>query len=181
MSLVSFKERYGAKTSELKGTLGVGNVNALPRLEKITVNVGTGRLRGNKEMLTYIDGALKQITGQKPAVTTAKKSIAGFKLREGEEIGLQVTLRGAKMYDFLDRLINIALPRIREFRGFEAKNFDAQGNLTLGFNDATPFAELGATALDHPFGLSVTLTISKSDREKSYKLLQALGLPVRID
>lgn len=181
MSLISFRERYAAKTKDLLGELAVANVNALPRLEKITVNVGTGRFRGNKDMLTYIEGALKQITGQKPAVTKSRKSIAGFKLRAGEEVGLRVTLRNRKMYDFLDRLINIALPRIREFRGFDVKNFDAQGNLTIGFNDTVPFAELGHSSLDKPFGLSVTLTIRQSDREKSYKLLQSLGLPVKID
>jgi large subunit ribosomal protein L5 len=181
MSLISFKERYGNKAKELLSELDVKNVNALPKLSKITVNVGTGRFRGNKEMLTYVEGALKQITGQKPAITKSRKSIAGFKLRAGEEVGFKVTLRNRKMYDFLDRLINIALPRIREFRGFEPKNFDAQGNLTLGFGDTVPFAELGHSSLDKPFGLSITLSIANSTREKSFKLLQSLGLPVKID
>lgn len=181
MSIISFKERYGAKTKELLGELDVKNVNALPRLQKITLNVGVGRFRGNKDMLTYIEGALKQITGQKPAITKSRKSIAGFKLRAGEEVGYKVTLRNRKMHDFLDRLINIALPRIREFRGFDVKNFDPQGNLTIGFNDIVPFAELGHSSLDKPFGLSITLTISNSSREKSYKLLSSLGLPVKID
>lgn len=181
MSIISFKERYNSKTKDLLATLEVKNVNALPKLQKITINVGTGRLRSSKDMLTYVEGALKQITGQKPAITKSRKSIAGFKLRAGEEVGLKVTLRNTRMYDFLDRLINIALPRIREFRGFEPKNFDAQGNLTLGFADTVPFAELGHSSIDKPFGLSITLTISQSSREKSFKLLQSLGLPVKID
>jgi len=181
MSIISFKERYSEKLPVLKTELAVDNVNALPKLEKITLNVGTGRMRGNKDMLTYVEGALRQITGQKPAVTKSRKSIAGFKLREGEEVGLKTTLRGTKMYDFLDRLINIALPRIREFRGFDVKNFDPQGNLTIGLPDTTPFAELGHSALDKPFGLSITLTIKNSNRDKSFKLMRALGLPVKID
>lgn len=181
MSIISYKERFTTKTKDLLAALEVKNVNALPKLEKITINVGTGRFRGNKDMLTYIEGALKQITGQKPAVTKSRKSIAGFKLREGEEVGYKVTLRNRKMYDFLDRLINIALPRIREFRGFDHKNFDPQGNLTIGFGDTVPFAELGHSSLDKPFGLSITLTISNSSREKSHKLLSTLGLPVKID
>ncbi len=181
MSIIDFKERYQAKTKDLTTELGVKNVNALPKLNKITINVGTGRVRGVKDMAAYIEGALKQITGQKPAITKATKSVAGFKLREGEEVGLKVTLRGARMYDFLNRLINIALPRIREFRGFAPKSFDAQGNLTIGLPDTIPFAELGHSAMDKPFGMSITLSIANSDREKSFKLLQSLGLPVKID
>lgn len=132
-------------------------------------------------MLTYVAESLRQITGQKPSITKATKSIAGFKLRQGEEIGMKVTLRSQKMYDFLDRLINVALPRIREFRGFDANNFDKMGNLTVGFADTTPFAELGHSSIDKPFGLSITLTISNSSKENSFKLLRALGLPVKID
>lgn len=181
MSLISYKERFKAKTKELMTELEVKNVNQLPKLQKITVNVGTGRIRGNKDMSTYVEGAIRQITGQKPAITKSRKSIAGFKLREGEEVGLKVTLRGQKMHDFLDRLINIALPRIREFRGFGPTSFDAQGNLTIGLGDTVPFAELGHSSLDKPFGLSITLTIANSTREKSFKLLQSLGLPVKID
>lgn len=179
--IISYKERFAAQTKDLMAALEVANVSALPKLEKVTVNVGTGRFRGNKEMLSYIEGALKQITGQKAAVTKSRKSISGFKLRAGEEVGMKVTLRNQKMYDFIDRLINVALPRIREFRGFEAKNFDAQGNLTIGFSDTVPFAELGHSSLDKPFGLSMTFTFRNSNRDKSYKLLQTLGLPVKID
>ncbi len=181
MSIVSFKERYNQKTDELRTELSVDNVNALPRLTKVTVNVGTGRMRGNKEMLKYVEEAMRQITGQKPVITIAKKSIAGFKLREGEEIGMKVTLRGQKMHDFLDRIFNIALPRLREFRGIDQKNFDKQGNLTIGFVDSTPFAELGHAALDKPFGISMTLTFKNSSKDKGYKLLRTLGLPVVIE
>ncbi|QQG50129.1 MAG: 50S ribosomal protein L5 [Candidatus Berkelbacteria bacterium] len=181
MSLIDFKERYSKQRQDLTGILEVDNVNALPKLAKISVNVGTGRLRGNKDMLAYVEGALKQITGQKPAITKARKSIAGFKLREGEEVGMRVTLRGGKMYDFLNRLINVTLPRIREFRGFAASSFDAQGNLNIGLGDTSPFAELGHSALDKPFGMSITLNFRNSSREKSFKLLQTLGLPVKID
>lgn len=181
MSQIEYKERFAKQKAELLGVLEVKNPNALPKLEKISVNVGTGRLRGNKDMLAFVEAALKQITGQKPAVTKARKSIAGFKLREGEEVGLRVTLRGTKMHDFLGRLLNITLPRIREFRGFAITNFDAQGNLNIGLGDTTPFAELGHSALDKSFGLSITLVFKNSTREKSFKLLQTLGLPVKID
>lgn len=178
--IIDTRARYQEKLTELKADFGVDNIHALPRLEKVNLNVGLGQNRGNKDMTEYIQKSLEIITGQKAVTTKARLSVAGFKVREGETVGIRVTLRGQKMTDFLNRLINISLPRIREFRGIDPKNFDKQGNLTLGFKDQVPFAELGTDVLERPFGLSVTLTIKNSDAEKSFKLLRSLGFPMKV-
>lgn len=180
MSKITVAENYSKNIEKLKADLGVSNVMALPKLTKVSINVGLGVNRTNKEMVEYIEESLGKITGQKVVKTHAKKAIAGFKLRTGDLVGLRVTLRGTRMYDFLDRLLNITLPRIRDFKGIEVKQFDAQGNLTLGFRDQVPFAELGHDVLDRPFGLTMTITIAKSDHDKSPKVLQALGFPMKL-
>lgn len=177
---INVAENYKTKTEQLKTDLAVSNVMALPKLTKVSVNVGLGLHRTNKEMVEYIEQSLTKITGQKVVKTHAKKAIAGFKLRTGDLVGLRVTLRGTQMHDFLDRLINITLPRIRDFKGIDEKQFDKQGNLTLGFRDQVPFAELGHDVLDRPFGLTMTITIAQSDHEKSPKMLKALGFPMKI-
>ena len=130
------KQRYDSELrAQLKETLGLANIMQVPRLEKIVVNMGVGRAVGQPSLLEGAVRDLTIITGQKPLVTKATKSIAGFKLREGQSIGTMVTLRGDKMYEFLDRLINIALPRVRDFRGVPTKSFDGRGNYTLGIRD----------------------------------------------
>src|SRR5665213_1229122 len=133
--LYNTKTLYTEKLDALKTELAVANVNALPKITKVNVTVGLGQNKTNKEMVSYITESLTAITGQKPVQTLAKKAIAGFKLREGDLVGLRVTLRGQRMSDFLNRLINITLPRIREFRGIDETQFDKQGNVTLGFKD----------------------------------------------
>lgn len=177
---ISVAENYQAKIEQLKADLGLKNVMALPRLTKVSINVGLGLHRTNKEMVEYIEQSLSKITGQKVVKTHAKKAIAGFKLRTGDLVGLRVTLRGKRMYGFIDRLLNITLPRIRDFKGIEVNQFDNQGNLTLGFRDQVPFAELGHDVLDRPFGLTMTITIKQSNKDKSPKLLRALGFPMKL-
>src|SRR3989344_8395022 len=132
MAKINVKENITKALKTLIGTSAVANINALPALRSVTLNIVLGQNRGNKEMVTYITEALGKIAGQKPVITKAKKAIAGFKLRSGDEVGLRVTLRGTKMYDFIDRLINVSLPRIRDFKGINPKSFDQSGNLTLG-------------------------------------------------
>lgn len=178
--LINVKETQAKNQVGLKTELGVDNVNALPKIQKVSINVGLGMHRGNKDMISYISQSLSTIAGQKPVETHARKAIAGFKLREGELVGLRVTLRGQKMFDFLNRLINISLPHIRDFRGIDAKQFDVQGNLTIGLKDQVSFAELGNEVLDKPFGMSITITIKNSDHAKSFVFLKTLGFPMKI-
>lgn len=179
MSKIDPRQNFAAKTKELLDCFNLSNLHQLPKLVKVTINVGLGQHRLNKETVSFIETALQKITGQKPVATVAKKSIAGFKLRQGEIVGLKVTLRSDKMNDFLERLLNIYLPRLREFRGFTLKNFDKQGNLSIGLKDATIFSELGHNVLDHPFSLGITVTISNSTPERSFELLSLLGFPMR--
>lgn len=177
--LINTRELYQKNIDALKQELSVANAMALPKISKVSVNIGLGMHRGNKEMVSYIEKSLATITGQQAVKTHAKKAIAGFKIRTGDLVGMRVTLRGKRMDDFLNRLINITLPRIRDFRGIDTANFDKQGNLTLGFKDQVPFAEMGHEVLDKPFGLSVAITIKNSNAEKSAALLRALGFPLK--
>lgn len=179
MTFLNAKERYQNAAKQLLESTGEKNVNALPKIVKVSVNVGLGLNRQNKDMVEYIEKSLQSITGQKPVKTAAKKAVAGFKIREGEIVGMRVTLRGNRMNDFINRLLNITLPRIRDFRGLDPKQLDKQGSLTIGFKDQVPFAELGHDIMDKPFGLSITLTIANSNPEKSTHLLQSLGFPLK--
>lgn len=178
--MIDFRENYTKKLAALKTEFAVKSVMALPRITKVTIGSGVGKYRTSKDMITYIDSALGIISGQKPASTKSRKSIAGFKVREGEVVGYKVTLRGQKMNDFLHRLINVTLPRIRDFKGIDQQSFDAQGSLTIGFRDQQPFAELGFEAIDKPFGVGITITIINSTAEKSFKLLRELGFPMKL-
>ncbi|HUD20471.1 MAG TPA: 50S ribosomal protein L5 [Candidatus Saccharimonadales bacterium] len=180
MTLIDVKERSVSTRLALSEQLEIKNHLALPKISKVSINVGLGQSKTDKDMVEYIGKTLALITGQKPVNTYAKKAIAGFKLRAGDHVGMRVTLRGNKMYDFLNRLINITLPRIREFRGITESQFDAQGNLTLGFKDQVSFAELGHDVLDRPFGLSITIAISHSNPAKSVVLLKTLGFPFQL-
>ncbi|OGD61485.1 50S ribosomal protein L5 [Candidatus Berkelbacteria bacterium RIFCSPLOWO2_01_FULL_50_28] len=178
--MIDFRESYTKKSAALKTEFGVKSVMALPKITKVTIGSGIGKYRTNKDMVAYIDSALGIISGQKPMSTQSRKSIAGFKVREGEVVGYKVTLRGQKMTDFLNRLINVTLPRIRDFKGIDQLNFDQQGSLTIGFRDQQPFAELGHEAIDKPFGVGITITITNSTAEKSFKLLKELGFPMKL-
>lgn len=162
--------------SRLQKELGLANVHQVPRIEKIVVNVGAGRALNDGRLLETAQNTLTKITGQKPVVTTASKSIAGFKLREGAAIGTKVTLRGQRMYEFLDRLISIVLPRTRDFRGLPAGAFDPQGNYSLGMSDQGVFPELNFDDVTVSHGLQINV-VTNSTPEHGRALLASLGFP----
>ena len=155
------------------------NVNAVPGLEKITVNMGVGKAVENNKRIDAAIKDLSLITGQRPVVTQAKKSIAGFKLRQGMSVGVKVTLRGARMYEFFDRLISVVFPRIRDFRGFSQRAFDGRGNYSLGVSEQLVFPEINVDSVEFVQGLNVTLTIDRSSDEESLALLEFFGFPFR--
>lgn len=161
----------------LKEELGLANINQVPRLRKVVVNVGLGRAKEDKRLLEVATNTLRKITGQQPIITAAKSSIAGFKLREGVPVGLMVTLRGDRMYEFADRLINLVLPRLRDFHGANPKSFDGQGNYSLGFNDQSVFPELTFEDTATAHGLQVIFVINGRGSQHSRALLEKLGLP----
>ena len=157
----------------------IKNPMAIPRLEKIVVNMGIGEAIGNSKALDMAVEELTVITGQKPVVTKAKKSIAAFKLREGMRIGTMVTLRGERMYEFLDRLISVALPRVRDFRGISAKAFDGRGNYTLGIKEQLIFSEIDFNKIDKTRGLNISIVTTAKNDEQGRSLLKLLGMPFR--
>jgi large subunit ribosomal protein L5 len=161
----------------LKKDLGYQNVMQVPRLEKIVVNVGMGEALQNAKSLDAAVEDVTIITGQKPIVTRARKSIASFKLREGNPIGIKVTLRGDRMWDFLDRLCNIALPRQRDFRGISPDAFDGRGNYTLGLREQLVFPEIDYDKIDKIRGMEITIVTSAQTDEEGYQLLRHLGMP----
>ncbi len=157
------------------------NRMALPRLQKIVVNMGVGSAIAEKKNLDDAVAALTQITGQKPLVTSARKAISGFKLREGLPIGCKVTLRGARMYEFLDRLVSLALPRVRDFRGLDGNSFDGRGNYSLGLSEQLVFPELNPDKFTKVQGMNVTIVISGGNNDESRELLRGLGLPFKTE
>lgn len=163
---------------ELKKELKLNNVNQVPKLDKIVVNVGLGRAKDDKKLLEVATNTILRITGQRPVPTLAKQSIAGFKLREGNKIGLKVTLRGEVMYEFLDRVINIVLPRLRDFHGVPSKSFDKSGNYSIGFKDQTVFPELNFEETSVVHGLQINFVIANSiSIDQSKALLAKFGMP----
>jgi large subunit ribosomal protein L5 len=172
------KQLYNSKMAgELKSELKLANINEVPRLEKIVINVGLGRAKDDKKLLEVAANTLRKITGQQPIETIAKQSIASFKLREGNKIGLKVTLRGEKMYEFADRFINIVLPRLRDFHGVSAKAFDKQGNYSVGLTDQSVFPELTFEDTTTAHGLQVVFVIRSQEATQSRLLLEKLGMP----
>jgi large subunit ribosomal protein L5 len=172
------KELYQKEVrSKLQDEFGIKNPMAVPKVEKVVLNMGMGEAIQNAKILDTAVDELATITGQKPVVTKAKKSIASFKLREGQSIGTMVTLRGDKMYEFLDRLINIALPRVRDFRGVPTKSFDGRGNYTLGVRDHLIFPEIDAGKVDKSKGMNITIVTTAKSDEQARSLLRELGLP----
>ncbi len=167
--------------ARLKDELGLGNVMEVPRLEKIVVNMGVGRATQQPSLLEGAVRDLTTITGQKPLVTKAKRSIAGFKLREGNAIGAKVTLRGARMWEFLDRLISIAIPRIRDFRGLPPSAFDGNGNYTFGVAEQLIFPEIDYDKIDTTRGMDITIVTTARTDAHGRALLDALGFPFRRD
>ena len=161
----------------LKESLGLKSVMQVPRIEKITLNMGVGDAKTNSKLLDAAVEQMTMIAGQKPVITKARKSVATFKLREEMPIGCKVTLRGEKMYEFLDRLLTIALPRIRDFRGVKDKAFDKQGNFAIGVTEQIIFPEINYDEVDQVRGLDIVFTISGGSREGSKQLLDAFGMP----
>lgn len=161
----------------LREELGIKNVMALPKLQKVVVNVGTGQNKVNPKFSENATNNLIAITGQKPAKRLARKAISGFKIREGDEVGLVVTLRGEKMYDFVDKLANITLPRLRDFRGFNEKSFDQAGNYTLGLKDQLIFPEISHEKAESAHGLEITFVLKSPSSKASKLLMEKLGFP----
>lgn len=163
--------------TELESELGLGNINQVPALEKIVINVGLGRAKDDKRMFEVASNTLLKITGQKPQATYARMSIASFKLREGNKVGLKVTLRGPRMYEFLDRLINLVLPRLRDFHGVSNKAFDGQGNYAIGLQEQSIFPELSYEETAQPHGMQVIIVTTTENKIHSKALLSKFGMP----
>ena len=163
----------------LQKELGVNNLMAVPRLEKIVLNMGLGEATQNVKIMDPLVADLASVAGQKPVITRAKKSIAAFKVREGMPIGAMVTLRGDIMYEFLDRLISVALPRVRDFRGVSTKSFDGRGNYTLGMRDQLIFPEVDYARVDKLKGMNVTIVTTAKDDNQARALLRQFGIPFR--
>jgi len=174
------KERYGAEIrDQLQTDLGLGNVMQVPRMSKIVVNMGVGEALGSAKILDAAVADLAAITGQKPVVTKAKKSLASFKLREGNAIGCKVTLRGDQMWEFFDRLVTLAIPRIRDFRGLNPRSFDGNGNYTFGLTDQLMFPEIDYDAVEHTRGMDITIVTTATNDTEGKALLDAFGFPFR--
>ncbi len=174
------REHY-AKTvvPSLSQEFGYKNVMAVPKLEKISINIGLGEATQNAKLMDGTVNELGAIAGQKPVVTKAKKSIAAFKLREGMAIGCMVTLRGDRMYEFFDRLVNVALPRVRDFRGVSSKSFDGRGNYTMGIKDQLIFPEIDYSKVDKAKGMNISITTTARTDAEGMSLLKSMGMPFR--
>ncbi|MBX4204718.1 MAG: 50S ribosomal protein L5 [Candidatus Doudnabacteria bacterium] len=171
---VAYKEKIVPK---LKEELGLTSVMAVPHVEKVVINAGVGKTLKDAKMLDNIIEDFKRITGQMPVKTVAKKSIAGFKIRENQVVGLVVTLRGQRMYDFLEKLVNVALPRVRDFKGLNPKSFDGRGNYSIGIREQIVFPETTREHIEHTFGLEVNIQTSAKDDDSARALLKSLGFP----
>ncbi len=164
---------------ELKAKLGLKNSMQVPRIVKVTVNMGVGEAVADKKVMDAATADMAKITGQKPAVTKAKKSVATFKVRDGQAIGCKVTLRGDRMYEFLDRLVSIAIPRIRDFRGISSRSFDGRGNYSLGVKEQIIFPEIQYDQIDQIRGMDITISTSARDDKHGRALLEAFNFPFR--
>jgi len=174
------KEQYRQKVvPALMQEFGYKNVMAVPKLEKISVNIGLGEATQNPKLMDGAVNELATITGQKPVVTKARKSVAAFKVREGNAIGCRVTLRGERMYEFLDRLVNASLPRVRDFRGVSSKSFDGRGNYTLGLRDQLIFPEIDYNKVEKVKGMNICITTTARTDAEGLALLKHLGMPFR--
>jgi large subunit ribosomal protein L5 len=174
------KETYEKKIiADLKKELGINNSFALPRLEKVVINVGTGQAKTNAKFADVVTETLTSISGQKPAVRRAKKAISGFKTREGDQVGLMVTLRKDRMYDFTDKLANIVLPRLRDFRGLDEKSFDQKGSFTLGIGEQIIFPEITHEKSEVIHGMSITFVTTAKSSKEGHALMKALGFPFK--
>lgn len=176
--MLGIKEKFVQSLPELKKVWGVTNDLAAPRLVKVVVSAGVGKIK-DKKRLELIADRLAKITGQKPAPRGAKKSIAGFKVRQGETVGFLITLRGKRMFGFLDKLLNVVIPRLRDFRGLEEKSVDPMGNLTIGLREHNVFPETAEEELKDIFGLAVTIVTTAKNRDEALTLFRTLGFPFR--
>ncbi|HEY0426859.1 MAG TPA: 50S ribosomal protein L5 [Pyrinomonadaceae bacterium] len=178
--MARLKDRYKNEIAPaLAKEFGIGNPMAIPRIEKVVVNMGIGEAISNGKILDTAAEELRSITGQKPVITKAKKSIAAFKLRQNMPIGTMVTLRGERMYEFLDRLISVALPRVRDFRGISGKAFDGRGNYTLGIREQLIFPEIDFNKVDKTRGMNISIVTTAKTDEQARSLLKAMGMPFR--
>ncbi len=174
------QEKYESEIqSTLREKLGLDNVMAIPRLEKVVINMGVGKATQDKKILEDATDALTMIAGQKPVVTLARTSVAGFKLREGQAIGCKVTLRGARMYEFVDRLLSFTLPRVRDFRGVSPRAFDGRGNYSLGLNEYLVFPELNPDKFTRSQGMNIVFVTTAQNDAEGRELLKMFGMPFR--
>ena len=174
------KDRYQKEVApQIAKDFGIRNPMAIPKVEKIVVNMGMGEAIANAKILDTAADALRAMTGQKPVITKAKKSIASFKLRQGMPIGVVVTLRGDRMYEFLDRLVSVALPRVRDFRGVSPKAFDGRGNYTIGIREQLIFPEIDFNKVDKLRGMNISIVTTARNDEQARALLKGLGMPFR--
>ena len=177
--MARLKDLYDTEIKKnLKTKLGFKNEMAIPKIEKISINMGVGEASQDKGKIDGAVNDLKLISGQQPIITKARKSVAGFKLREGVSVGVKVTLRKQKMYEFLDRLVNIALPRVRDFRGLSKKSFDGKGNYSLGLKEQIVFPEIDYDNLDSLRGMDITIVTSAENDEQGLELLKSFNLPI---
>ena len=180
MTTPRMKEKYLKEVAPaIKEQLSIANVNDVPRLEKIVVNMGVGGASSDAKLLEAAMNDLRIITGQQPCVTRARKSIAGFKIRAGQAIGCKVTLRGDRMWEFLDRLLSTALPRVRDFRGIPATSFDGRGNYSLGVTEQLIFPEIDFDKVDRTRGMDITFVTTAKDNDSAFALLKAMGFPFK--
>ncbi|MFM8441189.1 MAG: 50S ribosomal protein L5 [Acidobacteriota bacterium] len=178
--MARLKEKYRKEIAPaLAKEFGIKNAMAIPKIDKVVLNMGVGESIGNSKVMDAAVEELGNITGQKPVITKAKKSIAAFKLRQGMNIGAMVTLRGERMYEFLDRLISVALPRVRDFRGISAKAFDGRGNYTLGIREQLIFPEIDFNKIDKTRGMNISIVTTAKNDEQARALLKAMGMPFR--
>lgn len=178
--MARLKERYQKEVAPaIAKEFGIKNPMAIPRVDKVVLNMGMGEAIANAKILDTAADELRAITGQKPVITKAKKSIASFKLRQGMPIGVMVTLRGDRMYEFLDRLVSIALPRVRDFRGISPKAFDGRGNYTIGVREQLIFPEIDFNKVDKLRGMNISIITTARDDEQARALLKGMGLPFR--
>lgn len=178
--MANLKDRYRDEIAQkLKEELGLANVMEVPRITKITLNMGVGEAVGDKKIMENAVGDMTKIAGQKPVVTMARKSIAGFKIRDGWPIGCKVTLRRDRMYEFLERLISIAIPRIRDFRGISPKSFDGRGNFAMGVTEQIIFPEINYDQVDTLRGMDITITTTARTDEEGRALLRAFNFPLK--
>lgn len=180
--MITIREKYFKKAvPAMKEKFSYGNDLAIPRIEKVVVNVGTGKILKEADRVEEILTSLAEITGQRPIKSKARKAISGFKIRQGLEIGAKVTIRGKRMWQFIERLVNVALPRTRDFQGIEEKSIDQHGNLNIGIKEHIVFPEISVEKVKNIFGFQVTVVTSARNQKEAVELFRLLGFPIKID